>query len=327
MKYDFIAIGGMVEDVTFYTDEGVIIDNKTDILKQKLLGFEYGGKIRIEDVSRFPGGGANNAAVCLSRLGFKTALLAAVGEDESGKKMIKNLVENEVDTRLIRVLKGGETGFSFVVINKDREHVAFVYRGANSFLEINKIEAHMLSYAKWLYVASLSGNWEKVLDKVFSVKDALIAWNPGNVQLAAGAGRLSKYIKKTAVFMVNKDEAIELVLSIGKNKNQEKTFFNETKNLLIALKELGPDAVVITDGGNGAFFYDGEEFHSEKSLRVPMAKIADTTGVGDSFCATFIAGLEKYSGNHKKAMQLAMKNAAANLKEPGAQNGLMKIKS
>ena len=119
MKYDFIAIGGIVEDITFYTDEGVLIDNKADICKQKLIGFEYGGKIRVEDISRYPGGGANNAAVCLSRLGFKTAILADVGEDESGKKLIKNLTDNQVDTRLVRVLKSGETGFTFVVVNKN----------------------------------------------------------------------------------------------------------------------------------------------------------------------------------------------------------------
>jgi ribokinase len=272
---------------------------------------------------RFPGGGANNAAVCLSRLGFETALLAAVGEDEAGKKMIKNLVDNKIDARLVKVLKDKETGFTFVVKTKDNEHVAFVYRGANSFLEFSEVEEQMLRYTKWIYVASLSGNWEKVLDKVFAVKDALVAWNPGNAQLSAGAGRLRKYIKKTAVFMVNKDEAIELVISDGKYKNKDSQFLNETKNLLIALKDFGPDAVVITDGENGADFYDGEIFYHEDSLHVPVDKIADTTGVGDAFCSTFIAGLEMYGADHKKAMKLAMKNSAANLKEPGAQNGLL----
>ena len=226
MKYDFITVGGAVEDITFYTEEGVMIENKDDMLKQRLVGFELGAKIRISNVQHFPGGGANNAAVCLSRLGFKTAMLGAVGEDEFGEKIIKNLVDNGVDTRLLKVLKGEETGFTFVVISKDHEHIAFVYRGANSLLSVNKIEAQMLHYAKWIYVASLSGEWKKVLDKVFAVKGALVAWNPGNSQLAAGAGHLRKYIKKTAVFMVNKDEAIELAMSEGKHKNKDNDIFN-----------------------------------------------------------------------------------------------------
>jgi ribokinase len=325
MKYDFIAVGGLVEDIVFATDEGVLINNPKDLTRQKLVGFEYGAKIRVEDVARFPGGGANNAAVCLSRLGFKTALLGAVGEDEAGKALIKNLAENKIDTRLIRVIKGGETGFSFVVKTENNEHVIFVYRGANSRLEAAKIEARTMRCAKWLYVSSLSGEWEKVLDKVFAAKGALVAWNPGNTQLSAGAGRLREFIKKTAVFMLNKDEATELAISTGKYKKKGGKFFKEMKNLLVAIKDLGSDTVLITNGENGADFYDGEIFYHEKSLRVPAAKIADTTGVGDAFCSTFIAGLEIYEGDYKKAMKLAMKNSAGVLKKAGAQNGLMSI--
>ena len=127
--------------------------------------------------------------------------------------------------------------------------------------------------------------------------------------------------------MVNKDEAIELVASEGKYKKEDEKFFNDIKNLLTAIKDLGPSSVLITDGDRGADFYDGETFHHENSARVPQAKIADTTGVGDSYCATFVAGLEMNDGDYHKAMKLAMKNSASNLREAGAQNGLMTIKN
>ena len=48
MKNDFITIGGATEDITFYTTEGVVIDNSKDLLRQKLLAFEYGAKIKID---------------------------------------------------------------------------------------------------------------------------------------------------------------------------------------------------------------------------------------------------------------------------------------
>jgi ribokinase len=326
MKYDFITIGGLVEDVTFRTDEGVLIDNPADITRQKLVGFEYGAKISIREAKHFPGGGANNAAVCFSRLGFKTAMLGAIGEDATGKMMMQNLVDHGIDTRLIKTVREADTGFSFIVKTKNNEHVAFVYRGANSFLTVGEIEEEMLASSKWLYIASLSGEWGRVLDKIFDIPDALIVWNPGNAQLAAGVGQLHKYLKKTAVLMLNNDEAIELVLSVGKYKKEDEEFFKDVKNLLLVLKELGPDGVVITSGNAGADYYDGEDFYHGDSLRVPQAKITDTTGVGDAFCSTFIAGLEMHEGDFKKAMKLAMKNAAGVLLEPGAQNGLMRIK-
>lgn len=324
MKYDFIVVGGAVEDINFHTEDGLVIDNpKKDILRQKLVGFEYGAKVRVKKMERFPGGGANNAAVSLSRLGFKTALLAAVGEDEAGARLFKNLSDNGVDTRLVKRVKGSETGLSFIVINKDGEHVAFVYRGASDELAVSKIEAQMLSYAKWIYLSSLSGEWEKVLDRVFSLKDPSVAWNPGNAQLLAGASKLKKYLTKTAILMVNRDEAIELAISDKKYKNKDEKFLNDPKNLLPILHGFGPQTVLITDGAGGAHFFDGEKTFYEESLHVPASKIMDTTGVGDAFCSTFVAGLESYEGDVKRSMKLAMKNSAGVLREPGAQNGLL----
>ena len=50
MKYDFLSIGGMTEDLVFFTDEGILLDNKDDILRQKLLAFEYGAKINSQNL-------------------------------------------------------------------------------------------------------------------------------------------------------------------------------------------------------------------------------------------------------------------------------------
>jgi ribokinase len=325
MKYDFIAVGGAVEDISFYTSEGQVIDNPKDVLRQKLLGFEYGAKVKAEALGRFPGGGANNAAVCLSRLGFAVGLAAAVGEDEVGKRLLKNLDENGVDTRLVKTVKHRDSGFSLIVITPEGEHVAFTYRGANDELSLNKIEAHMLSYSKWLYVSSLSGQWERTLDKVFAVKKGLVAWNPGGTQLKEGAGKLHKWLKKTEILMLNKDEAVELAISDGRYRRKGQELLKDMKVLLSAIKSLGPNQVVITSGDKGADYFDGESHHHEPSLNVPKSKIADTAGVGDAFCATMVAGLETFDGDIKKAMKLAMKNAAGVLREAGAQNGLMEI--
>jgi len=48
MKYQIITIGGATRDITFFTKEGILIDNHRDVLRQKLLAFEYGAKIRVD---------------------------------------------------------------------------------------------------------------------------------------------------------------------------------------------------------------------------------------------------------------------------------------
>jgi sugar/nucleoside kinase (ribokinase family) len=166
---------------------------------------------------------------------------------------------------------------------------------------------------------------ESILNKVFSAKSQLILWNPVLVHLIAGAGKLRKYLAKTEILFLNKDEALELVVSERKHKKDGEKFLRDSRALAEALKDFGPKKIVITDGGNGADYFNGEIFYHEKSLGVPVKKISDTTGIGDAFCSTFAAGLEIYKGDYKKSMKLAMRNSASVLKKFGAQNGLIKI--
>ncbi len=326
MRFDFITIGGAVEDIAFYTDEGVLVENKKDVLRQKLVGFEYGAKIPVNKCESFFGGGAANAAVCLARLGFRAGALLNLGNDERGKKIKDVLAKEGVNGGLIKKSKIFPTGFSIVVIGRDKEHVAFTVRGANQELDFNSLEKRTMARASWIYLSSLSGDWEKVLKKIFSLTGPKVAWNPGGVQLAAGAGKLKKFLKKTEIFLVNKDEALELVVSDKKYGSRGNNFLNKKKNLFVALKSLGPKIVVITSGKDGADVYDGKNFYHKDSV-MNQKNIADTTGVGDAFCSTFTAGFAKYKGDIKKSLNLAMKNAASVLRKAGAQNGLLPIKN
>lgn len=302
MKCDIITIGGAVEDIAFYTKEGILIDNKQDILKQKLLAFEYGAKIKIDKTYSSCGGGAVNTSINFSRLGFKTAVLATIGNDSRGKKVIENLNKHKVNIKLLQTIKNKETGFSLILVNRDNEHIAFLNRGANDQLTINNYELRILEKAKWIYLTSLSGKWQDVLNKIFSIKEnktLRIAWNPGNIQFQAGSKVLKKYLEKTNVLILNKDEALELC---AETEASVSVF-----SLLKTLKELGPETIVITNGKNGAYAYDNKKYYFQKSVKVK--KQINTIGVGDVFGSSFVAGLELYN-NIKKAMQLAVKNAS-----------------
>jgi len=324
MKYDIITIGGATEDITFYTKEGVLIDNKKDVLRQKLLAFEYGAKLKIDKAYSTFGGGAANTAVCFSRLGLRVASLISVGHDERGRRIIKNLKRQRVNTRLVQKVRGAESGFSFLLVGPDNEHIVFSDRAANSKLKINKSDQKNIKNSKWLYITSLSGQWLEILGKIFNTNHKKITWNPGHIQLNSGIKKLSKFFKKTKVLIINKDEAIELVVSDPKYKNKNNKFLNKVKNLLTTLHGWGPEIVVITSGRKGADAYNGSAlYHVEVAKE---RKRVDTTGVGDSFGSSFIAGLGLYNGNIIKAMQLGAKNSASVVSQQGAQNGLLSKK-
>lgn len=321
MKYDFITIGGATQDISFYTQEGVLLNNKKDLLRQKLLAFEYGAKIRIDKTYRSFGGGATNTAVNFVGLGFKVASFVCLGKDERGRKVINNLRKKKVSTKLIQENDIEETSFSFIIVGPDNEHIIFSDRGTNQHLKITAKDIVKLKQARYLYITSLAGDWQNNLGNIFAVPDVKIVWNPGHTQIISGYKKLAKFLKKTHILCVNKDEAIGLIISNEKYKRKEKTFLNRTKNLLTILYEFGPNIVVVTNGQHGADVYDGSCFYHQDVL--PEQRRVDTTGVGDAFNSSFIAGLEIYKGDIQEAMYLGVRNASSVIAEHGAQNGLL----
>lgn len=321
MKYDIITIGGATEDITLFTREGILIENKKDILRQKLLAFEYGAKIKIDKSRSFFGGGAANSAVSASALGLKSAALIAVGEDDRGERIIKNLKARGADTSFAQKIKGIETGFSFLLVGQSNEHIVFSNRAANSKLTITPKDLLNLKKSEWLYLTSLSGAWDEVLKKVLNLKGIKIAWNPGHIQLNSGYEKIGRYLKKADVLIINKDEAIELVFSNKKYKNKGDKFLNEVKNLLKVIKLWIPGIVVVTNGKYGAYANDGQKIYYQPIIK--EKRRVDTTGVGDAFGSSFIVGLKIYKGDIAKAMHLAARNTASVIAEPGAQNGLL----
>lgn len=329
MTYDFITIGGATRDISFFTDQGILINNPQDILRQQLLAFEYGAKIRVDTFNYTYGGGAANAAVNLAHFGFKAACLSAVGDDENAKAIINNFKKRQVSVSLVKKMAGTNSGFSFILISKTGERIIFTERGANGLLKLSAGDEAALKNTKNIYLSSLSGNWQPILKKVFALahkNNIKVAWNPSEAQYSAGLKKLMPFLRDTFIFSVNKDEAIELALAHSKRSGQKlnQAFLNDEKNLLKIIKSYGPSLVLITSGGAGAHVYDGQNFYYQPIVK--EKKRVDTTGVGDIFNSTFAAGVELFNGNIKKALTLSARNTASKIAHLGAQNGLLNIK-
>ena len=133
---------------------------------------------------------------------------------------------------------------------------------------------------------------------------------------------MKKLLPAIDLLIVNKDEAIELVLNMSVKKLDKKKL-NQMRYLLDALHDLGAKNVVITAGTRGAYGLDQEHkyyFHKSQAK-----KIVDTVGAGDAFASGFLAGLVAYR-DFQRALLLGIKNSAGVLTEIGAQNGLIEVK-
>lgn len=317
--YDIITIGGAARDITFVTDKGKVIETPENLTEQKLLAFEYGAKIKSEEVFFNFGGGACNTAATFAKLGLNTAVNCRVGNDDDGESMIKNLKKLEIGADLIQIDENRKTGFSLVVVNKNGgDRVIFVYKGASDFLEVREKD---ISRTKWIYLTSLAGNWEEDLDEINkTVENSKIklAWNPGATQIRAGKNKLKKTLKNTEILIINKDEAIELV----QGDENLKLDFNEINNVEILarnIKNWGPKIIVITDGQEGAYVYDG---NSVLYSSATSEKKVDSTGAGDSFGSALIGGYI-LTGDLEIALKYGIINSGNVVSECGAQNGIL----
>ncbi len=344
-----LTIGGATQDITFQTKEGVLIKNPQDLFRQQLLGFELKAKINIKQADFSFGGGAANTAVNFARLGNSVTTLICVSNDAIGQEIIKNLKEHKVKIDLIQKLDEkksslastsiSRSGLSFVINAKhlEQEHILFTYRGTNDNLKIDLDQLigrtnNRTQKFDLIYLTSLSGcNAKNNLNKIFRYKNKLpkdktkIVWNPGNEQIGLRLRELKRYLNATDIFIVNKDEGMEICCVNQRSviSDQEKQINKKMINprdLLKKLSEHCPKIIAITDGDNGAYCYYDKHIYFEPAIKI---KEKDTTGVGDAFGSTFSWALEYTNYNIQKSLQMAIKNAGAVLKKVGAQNGLL----
>ncbi len=308
-KFDVITVGGATRDIMFYSGEGELVSTG-NLTKQKLLAFEYGAKIMADDLFFSFGGGAANTAVSFASLGLKTGTVCRLGGDENGRAALANLKNRGVETKFIKIDHSKKTGFSMILTlnTAAKEHILFTYRGASDDLSVADLPLIQLN-TDWFYVSSLpEKSWDKIMKAVIGQKKKL-AWNPGVKQLADLA-KVKKFLPQTSVLILNRDEALEF----KKLKN--------IKNLIKYIKDLGPKAVVITDGEEGAYAYDGKKYYF---LKARPAKNADTVGVGDAFASAFTSALI-YGKSIKDALKWGITNSASVVAKIGAQNGLLSKK-
>lgn len=312
---DIISIGNSVRDVMFYTNRMQSIRNpRRDPLVQRLLCVEYGAKIRSEEVYFLFGGGGSNTAVNFAGLGLRTGIITAVGNDLDGNAIIDHLHKKHVDTRLITRDKLQRTGFSFLTVDQQSgEHTVFVYYGAAQTLRITP--AILRQKTEWYYLSSINAlTWKQSLRQL-CITDRKIAWNPGGLQLHSGYRGLKPYLPSITVFILNADEARELILTHGRSRT------GSIEHMANTIQSWGPHLVMITDGRAGSWVSDG---HDVFFYKPPQDHPKDTAGAGDSFGSSFVAGYIRYEGDINKALRLATLNATYNVHVIGAQEGLLK---
>jgi ribokinase len=310
---DVLCVGDAKLDIFLTIDEKnthVKLDYNT-----RKLSFDFGEKIKVNKMSLSVGGNAANVAVGISRLEFKSSLVAEIGEDEFSQKIISNLTEENVDLELVKQIASEESSIT----------VGINFKGDRTLFTEHARRDHDFDFkktsAKIIYLTSLGPIWENAYEKTLNFakeNNIKLIFNPGTIQIEKRNSLVWSVISNSEILFVNKEEAEELLY--GKEINLPSNSQNYISKLLYGLKSLGARIVVITDGQNGS--YAADENHKTYALEAIHCEVVEKTGAGDAYSSGFISAILN-DETIQEAMRWGTFNSAAVIGETGAEKGLL----
>ena len=316
---EVLCVGSACKDIFFPTAEAEIIETPEDITSKRKMAFELGGKYRVDDRFEAVGGVAANISTGLSRLGYTTACYSNIGDDEMGRFILGELKKEGVLTDHISLDSGAKTDLSaIIVMTQNGERTIFHNRDANERLVV---KAEDLKETKWLFVSSLNGAWQENLTLLLATKKEnglSLAFNPGQHNIKEDAAAILSAVKESDVLLLNKDEAIEIVLKVAPTTPHD--MLDGETFLLKELFALGAKIIGMTDGTRGSWGYDGKEcwfcpIHTQRG-------VLDSTGAGDAFGSGFLAAF-MHNQILPAALAAGMANSGSVVGFYGASAGLL----
>lgn len=303
--FDMITIGDIKLDTFVLLPEASISCQLK--MPDCQLCLDYGKKIPVEVVDSQVAGSAPNVAIGLSRMGQKTAVVSVMGLDGTRHLALKRLKEEGVSAKFIHVDRREPSAYSVVL----------TYKGEKTILAAQTKHAYKFPRdlkTKWLFMCELGYGYENLYRSTAAFvrkSGPYLGFNPGAIQIKEKKKFLFDLIKQTYVLFVNLEEAQAIA---GQSTR-------EAHRLATALWKLGPKKVVITDGKNGAYSFDGKELHF-----CPMfpGRLVNATGAGDAFATAFMSAL--MNGQlQDEALRWGAVNSASVVGKVGPTAGLLSI--
>ena len=114
-------------------------------------------RVMAQEISRAGGGPAAVAAVALSRLGIKSAIVGTIGDDADGKEVLRIFEKEGVDTSGISLGTSATAG-SVIVASKEHSARAISTRQPMVQAPINEAAKKLIAQAQWVHVDHVGVN-------------------------------------------------------------------------------------------------------------------------------------------------------------------------
>ena len=200
-----------------------------------------------------PGGKGANQASAAARLGVNVQLLGAVGEDSNADFLLGKLDEAGVDTADILHVEG-PSGTTVITVSAEGENTIVYSPGSNAKASAGYVQSHRTTIAECAVLG-------------------LCLESPISTVIAAA---------QTAL-LVNQHEAAQL-LGLPDGDVESLDWYEVAERFT----DYGFDRAIVTLGASGSVVIENGRWHRVSAAQV---NAVDTTGCGDSFMGTVLAGL------------------------------------
>ena len=253
------------------------------------------------DFEILSGGKGANQAVAAARLGAEVSMIAAVGDDEMGRRETKILKQENIDTTGIYIKNKVSTGVAVVNLSQNDNSI-IVVGGANVALSVDDIRQQQ---AKILAADVILCSLEIPLECV--------------VYACHKARKYGKhFILNPAPAQDLPDELLLNATFVTPNLIEYKQLYNlqADADIQTHLLNNSNDNYIITCGKNGVLYKQNNQLQYQNAFKV---NVVDTTGAGDTFNGALAAFFDL---SLKDAIYYATAAAALSVTHKGARNGM-----
>lgn len=325
---DVITIGSATMDVFVECEDANIVSVYKKDKKSEFMSYPYGAKVEISDFTSQVGGGGVNTACNFANLGYKTSAIFKIGDDIYSQGILSFIANKNIDLNNIVQDAKMSTGFSIILVSFQGDRTVLAHRGANGKIKKSDINFEAIKQAKLVYIAPLNGDSTKVLDDIVNFakeNDVIVCFNAGTSSIKKGFSYMKKILGNAHIVVMNKEEAsmatgIQVRPDTSKEKFSDELIHPDIKEMFGKLKLRDYQVIVITDGGKGAYAFDGKKYYYCPVFDGP---VVSTLGAGDAFASTFCAALAKSELDIGKSLMYASINSSGVVSQFGATQGLM----
>lgn len=252
----------------------------------------------------YPGGKGLNSAVALAKAGAPVYFAGTLGED--GEFLLDVMKDAGADVSLVERIEG-PSGHTFIQVDQNGENCILVYPGSNRKNSRIHMDDVLTKFEEgdYLVIQNEINDLPYLIDKAHE-RGLKIVLNPSPCDEIIWTLPLDK----VDYLIVNEAEAATLAKMDPES---------EMDDVLKKLHELYPHArFVVTLGGDGSLYYDGEQTIRQEAL--PTQPV-DTTGAGDTFLGNFVTALSE-GMDPAEALQLGAAAASIAVSRKGAASSI-----